>query len=116
MEKSILKTKAFNFSIKIINSYNKFLIEKNDKTIAKQLLRSSTSIGANINESLYAISRADFISKLHISLKECGETLYWLELLKSVNANENFTELITDYNELRALLIKSIKTAKSKLK
>ncbi len=115
MKESILKTKAFNFSIKIINSYNKFLIEKNDKTIAKQLLRSSTSIGANINEAFYAISRADFISKLHISLKECGETLYWLELLKNVNTSENFNELINDCKELRALLIKSIKTAKSKL-
>ena len=115
MKESVLKRKAFDFSIKVINSYNKFLINKNDSTIAKQLLRSSTSIGANINEALYAVSRADFISKLHISLKECGESLYWLELLKNVNMKENFDDLIRSCKELRTLLIKSIKTAKSNL-
>ena len=115
MKESVLKTKAFNFSIKVINSYNKFLVNKNDSTIAKQLLRSSTSIGANINEALYAVSRADFISKLHISLKECGESLYWLELLKNVNIKENFDDLIRSCKELRTLLTKSIKTAKSNL-
>ncbi len=94
--------------------YESFLLLKKDNTIAKQLLRSATSIGANLNEATFGNSKADFISKLHIALKECSESLYWLELLKKVNYNiENIDNLIGDCNQIKALLIKSINTAKS---
>ena len=70
--------------------------QKKDTTIAKQLLRFATSIGANINEAVYGNSKADFISKLHISLKETGESIYWLTLLKRTNLIEyNFDELLS---------------------
>ena len=82
--------------------------------ISKQIIRSGTSIGANINEAQYGNSKADFISKLHISLKETAETEYWLRLLyKSDYIEEKiFESLLSDCLELKKLLISSINTAK----
>ena len=90
--------------------------EKKETIISKQIIRSSTSIGANINEANYANSKPDFISKLHISLKECAETEYWLKLLqKSEFINNNYaTELINDCLSIKKMLISSLNTAKSK--
>ena len=86
---------------------------KKDTTIAKQLLRSATSIGANINEAVYGNSKADFISKLHISLKETGESIYWLTLLKRTNLIEySFDELLSLAEEIKRMLIASLNTAK----
>ena len=79
MKESILHNKALNFAANIVNFYEDFLLLKKDNTIAKQLLRAATSIGANLNEATFGNSKADFISKLHIALKECSESLYWLE-------------------------------------
>lgn len=113
MKDSILTTKAIDFAADIVNFYEKFLLLKKDNTIAKQLLRSATSIGANLNEATFGNSRADFISKMHIALKECSESLYWLELLKRINYKiENIDKLISNCNEIKALLISSINTAK----
>ena len=110
---SILRTKAIVFAADIVIFYEDFLLLKKDNTIAKQLLRSATSIGANLNEATFGNSKADFISKMHIALKECSESLYWLELLKRVNYKiENIDKLISDCNEIKALLISSINTAK----
>ena len=93
--------------------YENFLLLKKDNTIAKQLFRSATSIGANLNEATFGNSKADFISKLHIALKECSESLYWLELMSKVNYKiENIDRLINDCNEIKALLVSSINTAK----
>lgn len=78
MKESILRTKAIDFAAEIVNMYENFLLLKKDNTIAKQLLRAATSIGANLNEATFGNSKADFISKLHIALKECSESLYWL--------------------------------------
>ena len=75
---SPLLTKSLDFATQIVLFYEEFAKSKKDTTIAKQLLRSATSIGANINESIYGNSKADFIAKLHISLKETGESIYWL--------------------------------------
>ena len=76
-------------------------------------MRSGTSIGANLAEAQQAQSKADFISKLHIALKECSESLYWLELLKRVNYKiENIDKFISECSEIKALLISSINTAK----
>ena len=113
MKESILHNKAIDFAANIVNFYEDFLLLKKDNTIAKQLLRSATSIGANLNEATFGNSKADFISKLHIALKECSESLYWLELLKRVNYKiENLDNLINCCNEIKALLISSINTAK----
>ena len=113
MKQSILHNKALSFAADIVIFYENFLLLKKDNTIAKQLLRSATSIGANLNEATFGNSKADFISKLHIALKECSESLYWLELLKRVDYKiSNINKLISDCNEIKALLISSINTAK----
>ena len=114
MKESILRAKAIDFAADIVNMYENFLLLKKDNTIAKQLLRSATSIGANLNEANFGNSKADFISKLHIALKECSESLYWLELIKRVNYKiDNINTLIDNCNQIKALLVKSINTAKS---
>ena len=78
-----------------------------------QIRKSSSSIYANIREANYGQSKSDMISKFEIALKECSESLYWLELLKKVNYKiENIDKLISDCNEIKALLISSINTAK----
>jgi len=113
MKQSILHDKALNFAVDIVNMYESFLLLKKDNTIAKQLLRSATSIGADLNEATFGNSKTDFISKLHIALKECSESLYWLELMSKVNYKiENIDKLIKDCNEIKALLVSSINTAK----
>ena len=90
---------------------------KKDTTIAKQLLRSATSIGANINEAVYGNGKADLISKLHISLKETGESIYWLKLLKNTKlVNCDFDSLLSLAEEIKRMLISSINTAKEKAK
>ena len=97
----------------IIQVYEEFSKSKKDTTIAKQLMRSATSVGANINEAIYGNSKADFISKLHISLKETGESIYWLTLLKRTNLIEyNFDELLSLAEEIKRMLIASLNTAK----
>ena len=93
--------------------YEDFYKTKRDTTIAKQLLRSATSIGANINEAVYGNSKADFISKMHIALKETGESIYWLALLKGTNLIEyKFDELLLLAEEIKRMLIASLNTAK----
>ncbi len=89
MKKSIIKDKSFEFSLLIIELY-KILQSKKEFILSKQILRSGTSIGANINEALAGESRADFVHKMAISSKEARETLYWLELLQK----SQFIELL----------------------
>ena len=111
--KSPLLEKSLDFATQIVLFYEEFLKAKKDTTIAKQLLRSATSIGANINEAVYGNSKADFISKLHISLKETGESIYWITLLKRTKLIEyNFDELLSLAEEIRRMLIASLNTAK----
>jgi len=83
-----LLDKSLDFSVLIVLFYEAFSKTRRDTTIAKQLLRSATSVGANINEAVYGNSKADFISKLHIALKETGESIYWLTLLERTNLLE----------------------------
>ena len=117
MKESILKTKSFSFAIDSINLYKK-LKEQEEYVISKQLLRSGTSIGANIREANNAQSPSDFIHKLYISQKECDESIYWLEFLKVTNyINENeFSDLNFKSNEILKMLKSSILTTKEKLK
>ncbi len=117
MKVSILKTKSFSFAIDSINLYKK-LKERQEYAISKQLLRSGTSVGANIREANNAQSAADFIHKLYISQKECDESIYWMELLKETNyINESeFSDLNFKSNEILKMLKSSILTTKEKLK
>jgi four helix bundle protein len=114
---SPLLEKSMDFATQIVLFYEEFSKSKKDTTIKKQLLRSATSIGANINEAIYGNSKADFISKLHISLKETGESIYWLTLLKRTNLIDyNFEELLSLAEEIKRMLIASLNTAKENRK
>ena len=113
MKESIVHSKSLNFAVGIVLFYEDFLLLKKDNTIAKQLLRSATSIGANLNEATFGNSKADFISKLHIALKETSESLYWLQLLNKVYPQiEKLPELLSQANEIKAILVASLNTAK----
>ena len=116
MKDSVLKNKSKAFALRIIKMYNYLREERNEYIMSKQVLRSGTSIGANIAEAFYAQSEADFIAKLYISRKEAGETIYWIELLKdsSYIGNEMANSISQDCEELLKLLTSSIKTVKSK--
>ena len=118
MKPSPLIDKSLLFATRIVLLYEELLKEKKDGTLLKQLLRSGTSVGANINEAVYGNSKADFISKLHISLKEANESLYWLKLFSNAGIIENKTaeELISVAEEIKAMLIASINTAKTNRK
>lgn len=110
---SPLLEKSLNFATAIVLFYEQFSKTRKDTTIAKQLLRSATSIGANLNEAVYGNSKADFVSKLHIALKETGESIYWLTLLKRTNLIEySYDALLHDADEIKRMLISSLKTAK----
>lgn len=114
MHTDILKQKSKEFGILSIDLY-KFLIKKRLYEIAKQFIRSSTSIGANIAEAKYAESRKDFIHKLNIALKEAVETKYWLELLSDeCTEYSKIVNIRVENESLIYILIKSIKTAKKK--
>ena len=116
MKDSILKSKSKSFALRIIKMYNYLCDEKKEYVMSKQVLRSATSIGANIAEAFYAQSEADFIAKLYISRKEAGETIYWIELLKesSYLGCDEADSMIKDCDELLKILTSSIKTMKSK--
>ncbi|MDO4832947.1 MAG: four helix bundle protein [Clostridia bacterium] len=105
----IIKSKAF--ALRIIQICNQVKKAKRETVLSNQLLRSGTSIGANIRESFYAHSKADFIAKLQIALKECAETEYWLELLIEIGYCSE-TSIINDCIEIKKMLISSINTAK----
>ena len=115
MKDSILLTKSKAFALRIVRLY-KYLRDRKESVIAKQMLRSGTSIGANIAEGRYAQSKSDFASKLQIALKEAAETEYWLELLRDselVDPSSALDTLLADCTELIKLLTASVKTAKT---
>ena len=112
---SPLLEKSLEFSTQIVLFYEAFSKTRKDTTIAKQLLRSATSVGANINEAVYGNSKADFISKLHISLKETGESIYWLKLLKATDylTDKEFDLILNDCIEIEKMLSAIIKSSKA---
>lgn len=117
MTDSIVFTKFKAFAIRIVKLYQ-YLREKKESVMAKQILRSGTSIGANVAEGRFAQSKEDFVSKYGIALKEASETLYWLELLMETGYLPNDTASETlreDCNELIRLLTASVKTAKPRI-
>ena len=114
MSESIIREKAKEFAKNIVFLTKEIKINKKESVLSNQLLRSGTSIGANIHEAQYAQGTADFISKLEIALKECFESEYWLELLFETNfiSEVEFKSIYSDCSELNKLLIASLKTSK----
>lgn len=115
-KESILQEKSEAFMARIIKLYQYLINEKHETTIAKQIYRSGTSIGANVAESKSAQSGLDFIHKLSIALKEANETEYWLKGLFSGKYidEKGFTSMRSDNEELIKMLVSSIKTMKKK--
>jgi four helix bundle protein len=114
MSKSVLKEKSFLFALRVIKLY-KYLCEKKEFVLSKQLLRSGTSVGANIREAQNAQSKPDFIHKLSIAQKECDETLYWIELLNQSGfiSTDEFVSINDDAKELLRMLRSAIITSKN---
>ncbi|OIV42784.1 four helix bundle protein [Flavobacterium johnsoniae] len=112
--KNIIKEKSFAFAIDVVNLY-KVLAEKREFVLSRQMLRSGTSIGANIREAEHAQSKADFIHKLSISLKEANETEYWLDLLYETKylSDIDFLNIKPKITELLRLLTSIVKTSKN---
>ena len=114
MADSIMLEKAKDFAVQIVNTCKAIKTDKKESVMTNQLLRSGTSIGANIHESKYAHGTADFISKMQIALKECYESEYWLELLYKTGYIEGnlYNELKNTCGTIRRMLISSINTTK----
>ena len=115
---NIIEEKTFDFSKRIISLYYKVSNEKKEFVLSKQLLRSATSIGANVAESQAAQSLNDFISKLSIALKETNETKYWLRLLHEFGFidEKEYPDLIKECDEIYRILSSIIISSKEKLK
>ena len=113
---NVTEEKSKSFAIRIVRLYQYLKDEKNEYVLSKQLLRSGTSVGANLSEAKYAISRNDFIAKQYIALKEVSETLYWLELLFKTDylTQEQYDSIYQDAEELRKLLSSSTKTLQAR--
>jgi four helix bundle protein len=114
---SPLQTKSFLFATRIINLARNIKQTYNEYDVSRQIIKSGTSIGANIRESRNAQSPTDFISKLSIALKEADETQYWLELINACGmmSDEDFNQANAELKEIIAMLTSSIKTVKNKL-
>ena len=114
MSESVLRDKSYGFAIRVVNLYRYLCEDKKEYVLSKQLLRSGTAIGALIREAEFGQSRADFISKMSIALKEANETNYWLNLLKDTKyLNEKmFDSISADCLELIKMLVATVKTAK----
>ena len=110
-----MQEKSKAFALRIIRVCNEVKEKKRESVLTNQLIRSGTSVGANIREAFYAHGKADFIAKLQIALKECAESEYWLELLLEGNYTENRSTL-EHCTEVKKMLIASINTAKNNMK
>ena len=117
MADSIMLNKAKDFAVDIVNLCRTIKENKKETVLTNQLLRSGTSIGANIHESKYAHGTADFVAKMQIALKECYESEYWLELLRDTGyiPEEKYKSLQNDCGAIRRMLIASCRTAKERV-
>lgn len=115
MKENIIKEKSFKFAIRIVNLYKHLKEDKNEFIMSKQLMRSGTSIGANIAEADRAVSKKDFINKSAIALKEANESDYWIELLHKTDYldNKQYESIKEDSVELIKILITIVKNANS---
>ena len=116
MGKNIVKEKSMAFAIRIVNLY-RTLCEKREYVMSKQLLKAGTSIGANLAEADSAISKKEFLAKIYISLKECAETGYWLELLQKTDfiSEKDFLSYNSDRTEIFKLLTAITKTTRERM-
>jgi four helix bundle protein len=116
MADNIIKTKTYKFAVDIVNLYKYLVKEKREFGLSKQLLKSGTSIAANVREGTYAQSNADFIHKFSISQKEADETLFWLELLKDTEyiSEETFDKYFDECTQIMKIISKIIITSKKK--
>lgn len=116
MADSIMLDKAKDFAVEIINLCKSIKENHREGVMTNQLIRSGTSVGANIHESKYAHSSADFVSKMQIALKECYESEYWLELLYRTKYidEEQYKTVVNNCGQVRRMLISSINTVKEK--
>ena len=107
--------KSKTFAVRIVKLYKHLCENKNEYIMSKQLMRSGTSIGANIAEAECGISKKDFLAKIYIAFKECSETKYWLELLYSTEylSETEYDSILSDCNELLKLLTAITKTTKN---
>ena len=114
MPNNMVETKSFDFAVRIIKFSKWLKAEKREFEIAKQILRSGTSIGANIAEAQYAQSRKDFVSKMHIALKEAYETEYWLRLIAAaeIASSKEIDSLREQLKQILKMLISIVKSAK----
>ena len=113
-QNNVLADKTITFAIRIVNCYNYLVDTKKEFTMSKQMFRSGTSIGANVHEAIQGQSRADFVSKMSILLKEASETSFWLVLLHKTHFfnHKEYQSLRSDLDEIIRLLISTIKTTK----
>ena len=112
-EENIIAAKSYAFSIRCVNLYRFLCEERNDYTIGKQLLRSGTSIGANVKEAIRGYTKADFTAKMSIALKEASESEYWFEILRDTNyiSAQQAESMLNDCTEVIKILISIIKTS-----
>ncbi len=114
MRDNVIKDKSYDFAVRIVNLYKHLSKEKREFVLSKQILRSGTSIGANVEEAVGGISKADFRAKLSIAYKEARETTYWLRLLHDTDYldNKSFESIYDDADELCKILFTIIKNSK----
>ena len=112
----MIRQKTIDFAVRIVNFYKYLCAEKKEFVMSKQILRSGTSIGANIRESKNAQSDPDYLSKMNIALKEADETQYWLEILynSEIITEEEYHSLNEDLKEIIAILVSIVKKLKDK--
>ena len=115
MEHNNIQDKSFQFAIRIVNLCKLLRTERREYTLPGQLMKSGTSIGANISEAQHAQSRADFLSKLNIALKEATEAIYWLRLLRATDylTETEFQSMHEDCVEIEKILVTSVKSIKA---
>ena len=116
MKENVIQRKSFEFAVRIVKLYKLLCDDRREFTLAKQLLRSGTSIGANVREAINAESLSDFIHKYAVAQKECDETIYWLELLKETNyiTKAEFDSINNDAEELLKIIRSIILTSKQR--
>ena len=117
MAEIIVYDKSKKFALRIVRLYKYLCSDKHETVMSKQILRSGTSIGANIAEAECAVSNKDFLSKMYIAFKECAETLYWLELLcqSGYITESEFNSLFMDCNEIKRILSSITKTTRDRV-
>ena len=116
-KENVIQEKSFTFAIRIVNLYKYLCDDKKEYVLSKQVLRSGTSVGANIEEGLGGQSDKDFISKLNIAYKEVRETIYWIKLLSKTDylSQEQTASILKDADELCKIIAKILLTMKNKI-